>query len=378
MKTEQINEQDKNLKAKLKHLGMTAQKASNASKERIRPIVAQTYDATENKSGFFNINISIFSLLKKCAFAGVGVAILFIAYKLYVGKPSQYPGPYYPAGDIYSEGMGVEMGLTGGIGGRKYQAPTFKQRFLNKLGQHEASPYEIVQRGPILEKDLNVEIITTKKDVAESFVQNSFQSVGGYVTRMDPCNNCGKRGGLRVYGKVPANGLDGFRAMIKNFVEEDKYYREGMTAQSRTADIIEIEKRIKEVEESIQYLQGAISRENDPQKKAELEKKLADSRAFFVEREQTKKTIEEKVEFVDVYLNVTFLPTFFKASSFNDFKLLYLGFNDPSMLDKFKINATRVVVIFLQILSYTFWIIPIAIWFWWRKRKINALLSEMD
>ena len=375
MRVYQISEKEKNLKDELKRFGEAARKKAEVSKGRIESAVEQIYETTEGKSKAGHI----FPLIKKIVLIGVGVATVFVVYS-YVTTP-RYDRSVYDEMGGWEGAMGVqEMGLT--VTPRyKYKrpAPTFKDRFLGALGQHEASPYEIAKKGPILEKDMNVEMMTTKEKVeTENFVQSAFQLAGGYVTQINPCNYCGKRGSLQVYGKVSIGNLEGFRAMLKNFIGEDKYYREDVTAQSRTADIIEIEKKIKEVEKSISYLEGAISRETDPKKKAELEKKLIDNRAFFTEREGTKEAIEERVNFVDVSLSVTFLPTFLKASTFDDFKLLYLGFAQPSMFDKFKINTTRVLVILLQILSYTFWIIPIFVWLWWRKRRIKKMLEELE
>lgn len=402
MKLNRISEEARTLKNELKKIGEAAQKEAQESSGRLVAAVEERYENTEGKGkiGY------VFPLVKKFVLAGVGIFLLFVIFVVIYDATMvrvQYGGPYeipYSGSGIYEEaGSGTlsDGGVSRKIemGGQEFSVedfigysaappalapvPTFKDRFLGALGRHEASPYEIAKRGPLLEKDLNVDIMTTKKkEETENFVQSAFQSVGGYVTQVNPCDHCGKRGGLRVYGKVPVNSLEGFRAMLKNFIGEDKYYREGITAQSRTADIIEIEKKIKEVEESVKYLEGAISRETDPTKKAELETKLADNKAFFVEREATKKAIEEKAEFVDVYLNATFLPTFFKASSFDDFKLLYIGFEQPTLMDEFKINATRITVFFLRILSYTFWLIPIIIWIWWKRRKEKGLFEELE
>lgn len=373
-----LDSEEKKIKNNLQQLGEKIRIRAKDSGPQTKQILEQTYVATEGKGaiGYFT------NFLKRPAFAvsAILLVLVFVGYyRLFIYRPmrSVLDDPYYNYSGGWSEGeslAGPSMQSTG-VG---RTAPTFKEKFLSALGSHEASPYEIAKRGPLLEKDLNVEIMTDKKDEADSIIKDAFQTTGGYINRIEPCNSCSRRGTLTVYGKVPADNLESFKAMIKSFVGETKYYREGLNAQSRTADIIAAEKSIKEVEDSIGYLEDALTRETDLKKKAELEKKLADDRAFLAEREETKKQIEERVEFADVYLSVTFLPTFWKASSFEDFKLIYLGFEQPSLLDQFKINATRVMIFLLRLLSYTFWLIPIVIWFWWRRRGEQSLLDELE
>lgn len=369
-----ITPEEEKIKNRLKEVGKSLRNKSRADGQ-LSEILENVYETNEGKGrkGY------VLAFLKKPLFlVPAGLVVIFFAvvvYKEFTYSPS-YDYPSY--GGSWEGGGDISFWALESSTGSKYQAPTFKQRFLSRLGQNEASPYEIAKRGPILEKDLNVEIMTDKKDEASGVIQNAFTSLGGFVNSMNNDTSGQRRGRIYVYGKIPANNIEAFRILVKNFVGEEKYYREGMQAQSRTADMIEIEKKIKEVEESIKYLEDAINKETNPIKKAELEKKLADNRAFFTEREETKNQIEERVDFVDVKLTAIIFPKFWQASSIDDFKSIYVGFEEPTLLDKFKINATRILVLFIQILSYTFWLIPIIAWILWKRQKEKRLLEELE
>ncbi|MDP3244793.1 MAG: DUF4349 domain-containing protein [bacterium] len=373
-----ITPEEEKIKSGLKEVGKSLRNKSHTADERLGEMLENVYETNEGKGkkGY------VFAFLKRplvwipavavVLFVVVNSAMLFRPTRLSPVSP-MYDDGYYPSG-----GGDMYFGASESYSGSSHQAPTFKQRFLSRLGQNEASPYEIAKRGPILEKDLNVEIMTDKKDEASGIVQNAFTSLGGFISSINNDTAGKRRGRIYVYGKIPANNIEAFRILIKNFAEEEKYYREGMQAQSRTADMIEIEKKIKEVEGSIKYLEDSIQKETNPVKKAELEKKLADNKAYFAEREETKKTIEERVDFVDVKLTAIVFPKFWQASSADDLKSIYVGFEEPTLLDKFKINATRIIVLFIQVLSYTFWLIPIIVWLWWKKRKTKEILNELE
>ncbi len=374
-----ITPEEEKIKSGLKDVGKSLRDKSRAADDRLGEMLENVYETSEGK-GEIGYVLSFFK--KPLFLVPAGLVVIFFAviiynvYKEFTYNPSynypSYGGSWEGGGDRYFGGAS-EMSV-----GASYQPPTFKQRFLSRLGQNEASPYEIAKRGPILEKDLNVEIMTDKKDEASGMIQNAFTSLGGFISSINNDTASQRRGRIYAYGKIPANNIEAFRILIKDFAEEEKYYREGIQAKSRTADMIEIEKKIKEVEDSVKYLEDAIKKEADPVKKAGLEKKLADNQAYLGEREETKKGIEERVEFVDVKLTAIVFPKFWQASSIDDFKSIYVGFEEPTLLDKFKINATRVLVIFLQIFSYTFWLIPIIILVWWRKRKEKGLLEELE
>ena len=368
-----ITPEEKEIKGNLKEIGQSLKNSSRATDNKLGEMLESVYEtsAGKGKIGY------VFGFFKKPLVwvPAVAVILFMVANSATLFRPTKiYDGGYYS--DSGNIDFGVPMGMSESSSYKT--STTFRQRFLNRLGQNEASPYEIAQRGPILEKDLNVEIMTNQKDAASAVIQNAFTSLGGFISSINNDTAGQRRGRIYAYGKIPANNIEAFRILIKNFAEEDKYYREGMQAQSRTADMIEIDKKIKEVEKSIKYLEDAISRETDSTKKAILEKQLADNQAFSNEREETKKQIQERVDFVDVRLTAIIFPEFWKASSINDLKSIYVGFEEPTLLDKFKINATRVLIFFIQILSYTFWMIPIIVWVWWKKRKTKEILNELE
>lgn len=252
---------------------------------------------------------------------------------------------------------------------------TFKERFIDRLGRHDADPDEIAAREQLYEQDVRINLMTIKShDDVNTFMRTSFDSLGGFIET----SNVYQQGRIYIKGKVPAQSLEAFKIIVRNFAGEEKYYRDSTRSYNRTADVIVIEEEYEKVEESIAYLEDVLKQESDPKKRAELESKLNENKSYLREREATKGAIINRVEYVDVDLTITLLPTFWKAGSFRDFQRLYVGFDSPTLLDKFKINATAVILFFIHLLSYVFWLIPI-IWLWWRRSyRAEPLLKELD
>lgn len=370
----------KETKGRLKEAGRELREKSTGSKDNLMLMLDEMYESTpENKKNkikcFFKKGLVLAPVI------GAAVIILAIAALEIINRP--YSGPVYTKQYIESSSLDQD------IFGRKApsdpsdiagysQSGTFKNKFLSLLGRHEAGPDEIAERGSILEKDLNIDLITTKKeDDAEKFAKNTFESLEGYVENIRQYYySHSKR--IRINGKIPADKMEDLRQSLKDYVEKSNYYRENIKAQSRTEDIIVIEEKIKEVEESIEYLENAIEQETNQAKKEELQKKLEENRAYLQERQETEEEIMQRVEYVDVNLVIEIIPSFWKANDFKDIKRFYKGFEAASLWEKLLFNALLVAIWFFRILSYTFWLIPIAAWLIIRKRRKKRFLRELD
>jgi len=396
-----LNEKERSVKEELKGLGVDIQKSSAEPKEKLVAILQEEYEsAPENKWNKIKCFFKHPLILAPISGLAIVVIFFFAMNALYPMNYTDYPylePAYYDDNIYYSNEIGeLKSGpaSVGGSRGGKYGleqagmaalstysgSPTFKDKFLNLLGSHKADYQDIADRGAILEKDLNVKLITTQKEIdAELFARGTFESLGGYVENINQ-NTYYSRKNKRMYiqGKVPADKIDALRLALKNFVGKDKYYEEYLKAVSRTADVIVIEEKIKEVEKNIEYLEDAIIRETNPAKKQELQKKLEENKAYLGERQQTQERIMERINFVDVSLDIRIINSFWQASNVNDIRFLYAGFEEASIWDNLIINVLHVIIIFLKILSYTFWIIPIIIWIIVLKKRQKRMLAELD
>lgn len=398
-----LNEKERSVKEELKKLGVDIQKLSAEPKERLSTILQEKYESVpENK---WNKTKSYFKRpLILAPIAGLSVVVIFFfvmnaLYPMsYTNYPYLEPASYSDDSIHYSNKIGEPKAGPASVGGggeyglmylekaatpsglKHSSSPTFKDKFLNLLGSHQADYQDIADRGAILEKDLNVKLITTQKEIdVELFARGTFESLGGYVENINQSSYySAKNKRLFIQGKIPADKIDALRLALKNFVGKDKYYQEYLKAVSRTADVIVIEEKIKEVEKSIEYLEDAIAREANPKKKQQLQKQLIDNKNFLAEREQTQEKIMERVDFVDVGLNLRIIHSFWRAGGIDDIRLLYSGFENASIWDNLIINVLHIIIIFLKILSYTFWIIPIIVWIIIKKKRQKKFLAELD
>ncbi len=386
-----INPDEKELETKqeLKNLGAQLAEHSANPQRKLEAELSDLYNSVpENKKSrlksFFGKRLVVYPVL------GL-VVIIFSVVMIKITDTKEvydyaYSGDSYDYSNPITTDEGFQFiqtcGITGcgsaGLGSNKttllQKTATFKDKFLGALGYHEASPEAIAERGPILEQALNVSILTTEKTTeTRKTVEHVFEDYGGYVIKITPSIYM-----INAYGKIPADRIDDLKNYLKDYAGKDKYYQENLSANSRTADVIAIEEKIKEVEDSIEYLKNAIAGETDPAKKQTLQKQLEETRAYLGEREETKENIMDRVEYVDVNINITSIPSFWKASRMSEIQKLYSGFNQISMWDKLIINVLHVIIIFLRILSYTFWIIPIVIWIIILRRRDKKLLEEME
>lgn len=409
-----LTEQERELKDDLRAFGAHLQSKSNASKDAFSARLDQLWEETEPQARKVRMPAWFRSPF---ILAPVGIAALVLAIGLaqrsevsYISAPPVGPAgstmeeqnslPYtqpdlpeesYPAEDEavqYKEAQFVEPRAAAGISAessvgftpRSRSAKTFKDRFLGALGRHDADPDEVASREQMIEQDVHSELMSTKsQDETVSALRSIFEALGGFVESVNTYNNRSSRDSVHIKGKVPARSLEAFRAMLKNFAGEDKYYRERLEAYNRTADVVAIEEEGQRVEDAIAYLEESLAQESDPRRRAELEAELETHRARLREREATREVIQDRVEYADVSVAVSLLPTFWRANSLKDFRQLYLGFNEPTLLDQFKINATAFVLGLLHALSYFFWVIPIVWWIWRRKsRRAKGLLEELE
>lgn len=409
-----LTDEDKKLKDELHALGAKLQGNAEASEKSFLSTLEKEYERAEEGSFWMRI---LGMARRPLVFMSVALGVLIILVN--VSTRAVYPPvPLYEKTGLSgvtrgggTSGGGIGPASIGDLGGSSVEPtfdnsaqgsieqsieeeaisgrvsalsqsgfsrrPTFKERFLNRLGQHEASPDEVASRPQVFEQDMHADLMTTRKeDEVRSSVRIAFESLGGFVNTISSYPYRTKS--IHISGKVPVRSLEAFRIMMKDFVQDPKYYRESMAVYNRTSDVVVIEDEWKKVEEAIAYLEEALARETDPQKRSSLERQLATHRARLREREKTKEAIIDRVEYADVSLTVQLLPTFWRANSLNDFRQLYVGFNEPTLLDKFKINSTAVALFILHVLSYLFWLIPI-VWLWWRKsHRAEPLLDELE
>ncbi|MFH0987828.1 MAG: DUF4349 domain-containing protein [Parcubacteria group bacterium] len=371
------NETEK-IKENLQAIGAKLQEKSAEPKVRLMSELSDLYDRTsENKSRKFTMTLARPVVWMPAMAVSVTLIIAVLVLPFESSQVMKYNYPTYSGSGrvIMDEGIGASSGI-------QSAQPTFKQVFINNLGQHEASPEDIAAKGSILSKDINVNILVTKQiSDAEKFAKDSFEPFGGYVVSVGRENyyyNSNGNKNFWISGKIPADRMDAFRSALKIFIGKDKYYQETISAQSRTADIIVIDQKVKDVQAAIKSLQSSIARETDVAKLATLKTRLYQNQAYLTEREQTKKEIMAQVDFVDVSLNVQTIPSFWHSRSFSDVQRYFSGFEDVSLFGQLGINALFVCLVALKIFSYTFWAIGIVIWLIIRKRRQDKWLAQME
>lgn len=411
-----LTEAEKRLKDELRAFGADLQSRAQAAQEKFEPTIAKLYDETTAAQPARR-PLAIFGWLRRPLLAVPVALVMLIAIvssmRQYRTQPvpmpaltdiSALPGaPHVLAPQVSPEVSFGETAVTNieapeevapilvplmpsaseasmPILSRRQFGKTFKERFLGALGRHEADPDEVASRPQVFEQDMHAELMSVKsQDEVASAMRSTFESLGGFVESINTYHVARSRDSVTIRGKVPVRALEAFRTMLRNFAGEDKYYRERTEAYNRTADVAAIEGEREKVEKSIAYLEDTLARETNPQKRAQLEAQLEVHRARLREREATREAIQDRVEYADVSVAVSLRPDFWHATSLKDFRQLYVGFNDPTLLDKFKINGTAIALLILHALSYFFWLIPIIWWIWWRKRRhVEAVLKEVE
>ncbi|MFH0779668.1 MAG: DUF4349 domain-containing protein [Parcubacteria group bacterium] len=377
-----LDAETEKIKDELKNAGSKLQEKASEPQGRLLSELSDMYDRTEENKAR---KVKTY-LFKPYVWAPVlAVVIIAIVGFNMMNQPPvymKYPDPiYYNLGGMESATGSSSMDVGIGSSSTSFAQPqaTFKQRFIENLGQHAASPEDIAKAGSMLEKDVNVNIMLVKKvDSVELFAKTIFEPLGGYVQNIGQNNYYGDDNSFWVRGRIPADKMDLFRMSLKNFVGKDKYYQENLSAQSRTADIVVIDQNIKSVQDTINYLKAGIAKETDEVKKSALQKQLNQNNAYLKEREQTKKEILAQVNYVDVSLNAQTIPNFWSAKNINDIQNYFYGYESVSLWSQMLINALFVCIGALKILSWTFWAIIIVVWLIIRKRRKNKWLEQME
>ncbi len=207
----------KSTKNSLKNLGEKFRDDAKDSQSESQSLLNEMYDKTpENKKNKFKAFFK--KPLVYLPVAGMAVLVLaFIALRSIYYVPSYIGESYSKSTPLYLD-EDTLFGVTpfSDTAGAGYSSGTFKDKFLNTLGRHEASPDDIAEKGSILEKDLNIDIITTEKeDDVERFAKDIFESLDGYVENINQRNyRYSKR--LMIYGKIPAEKVDELRDKLKD------------------------------------------------------------------------------------------------------------------------------------------------------------------
>lgn len=389
-----LSQEDLQMKKDLQELGLQMRNKAKDSQAAAQAKIFRAYRATETgKRSAWSFVSRPFVITPVLVVAGL---LLMVFVKNQVRYATLTADSYPSRGMELFESTGSAsiapesgpLGMDGGVGFAPQatefvrsplgysERRTFKDRFLDSLGRHEAAPDEIAKRGPMFEQDLNARMITKNSDVVDE-VEKSITSLKGYVSHIDRSLQNGT-GYVSIQGQVPAEHLEAFRITLKSLAGNGKYYQERISAQSRTADMIAIEDETKKVENSITYLKDAIARETNLQHKADLERQLTVHEARLREREKTQASVSDRIEFADVYIDLTVLPSFWRTHSYAQMKMRFAGFNEPSITELFKINGSRVLVALLRLLSYTFWIIPFILLWWFKSYRAKGLLQELE
>lgn len=376
-----LDAETEKIKDELKNAGSKLQEKASEPQGRLLSELSDMYDRTEE-----NRARKVKTYLFKPYVWAPALAVFVIAIITFTNLnnppsqiyPNYYPDVYTYKGDISVAPTAMDQGV-GSSAGFAAPQPTFKQRFIENLGQHAASPEDIAKAGSMLAKDVNVNIMLVKKvDSVELFAKTMFEPLGGFVGNIGQDNYYANRSTFWVRGKIPADKMDLFRMSLKNFVGNNKYYQENLSAQSRTSDIIVIDQNIKSVQDTISYLKTSIVKETDEVKKAALQKQLNQNNAYLKEREQTKKEILAQVNYVDVSLEVKTIPSFWSAENISDIQNYFYGYESVSLWSQMLINVLFVCIGVLKILSWTFWVIIIVVWLIIRKRRKNKWLEQME
>ncbi|MFH1713084.1 MAG: hypothetical protein ABH896_02770 [Candidatus Jacksonbacteria bacterium] len=363
-----LNKEEIELKDNLKSMGQKLQKDSHEFGVKLKSVLESEYGKKENRHQIIKVGFKQALWGKRLLVGGMaGLVLICIvwtisSYTLQVGQDIGAPK---------ERQIDLERKFLGNSAG------TFKERFLDKLGQHQASPEEIAKRGAMLEQDLNISLISSKKDSKE-FAQNIFDKLGGFVERVDQNKY---QNAIIITGKIPAANLEALRIMLKDYAEKDKYYQEFMEAVNRTADMIKAEDETRLVEDGIEYLKGAIAREQDPKKQELLRQKLEENLAYLGERQSIEKKIEDMVDYADISITLIKIPSLIKAHSWQELKTVYAGFNNLDFSGRIVLNILMALVVLILIFSYTFWlVIPLGLWLILRHRRLpsKALYKELE
>lgn len=391
--TSQLNKSELELKNELKTLGHKLQSQSKDFGNEFKSVLESEYEKKQSKNGSHAKAVKVkfsrpFGLGRLLAPAGIVLGLILIvwtisSYTLKLGQNVESDIAFKSTiseeqEEIdYSQGMIAEMSLGDAANSRRFGSlRTFRNRFLDALGQHQASPQDIAERGTLLEQDIKIGLISPKKD-CEQYVENIFQSLGGFVENIHQSYN--RQNSFTFKGKVPSVNIEALRIMLKDYAGAEKYYQEFAYAESRTADIIKIEEETKKVEDAIEYLKGAIATEQNSTKKTELEQKLQENLSYLAERQATGKDIQDRIDYADVTINLTKIPSWHQAKSFQELKTALSGFNDLTIGGQIILNILFGLVIIISILSYTFWIlIIVGVWLIWRKRKTKEKWEDLE
>lgn len=393
----QLNKGEIELKDNLKSMGQKLQKDGHEFGVKLKSTLESEYEKKEDsRHQIIKVNFKR-ALWGKRLLVGsitglvlIGIVWTISSYTLQVGQdiggeletPGESDAPKERQTNLGQSAMptdklgepkSAKSTISGFLGN---SANTFKERFLDKLGQHQASPEEIAKRGALLEQNLNISLISSKKD-SEEFAQSIFAKLGGFVERVDQDKY---QNAIIITGKIPAANLESLRIMLKDYVKKDKYYQEFIEAVSRTADMIKAEEETRLVEDSIEYLKGAIANEQDQKKQELLRQKLEENLAYLVERQSIEKEIENMVDYADISITLIKIPSLIKVRSWQELKTVYVGFDDLDFGGRIVLNILMALVVLILIFSYTFWIvIPLGLWLILRRRSPSkALWKELE
>ena len=391
----QLNKEELELKNKLKSMGQKLQKDSHESGVKLKSVLESEYGKKEDRHQIIKVNFRQALWGKRLLIGGmsslvlIGIVWTISSYTLHVGQDIggelEMPGELDASperqidlgqGRVSTDKLGETAKSTVSEFLGNSSIGTFKERFLDKLGQHQASPEEIAKRGALLEQDLNISLISSKKDGAE-FAQSTFTKLGGFVERVDQDKY---QNSIIITGKIPAANLESLRVMLKDYVKKDKYYQEFIQAVSRTADIIKAAEETRLVEDSIEYLKGAIASEQNQKKQELLRQKLEENLAYLGERQSIEKEIENLVDYADISITLIKIPSLIKVRSWQELKTVYAGFDDLDFGGRIVLNVLMALVVLILIFSYTFWlVIPLGLWLILRRRSPSkALWKELE
>ena len=254
---------------------------------------------------------------------------------------------------------------------------TFRNTFLRNLGKNQVPQSEIdayrSAHEDLFEEDVQINLLSKEKDAVKD-VMRLIEERGGFIEKRQQT----RKDFATMTARIPKGELSSLRDDLRDFVKSDAFYFETSQAQNRTADVIVIDEKVQEVERAIVVLEEKLATENDPDTIKALNQELAQHYAYLKERQSTKETIMERVEYVDLSIAISTIASWWSADSYRDVHRSIAGYESPGFLARLSINALFVITRVLIFFSYTFWfLIPLVVWRALRRKR-TSLFAGLD
>ncbi len=240
------------------------------------------------------------------------------------------------------------------------------------LTETSASNSDVVdyaqKHGQMLDTSTNIDVLTTEHDLSTK-VSTLFDAFGGHINNIYSDNVSNQN----IVGLIPTNGYFQFKEQLRDLAKADRYFSEILNAHDLAPSAVTLNKHIDELTQSIDAIQKQIDDSKDANAKLSLEKKLASLKLQRDNLHKSKNSLDDQVAYTEVSISITETPSFLKARTINDFRLLVAGFKAPGVFQQMWINVLIVTAYSLQLFSVTFWLIfPLSIWLLMKRKERKA------